>query len=112
MAQTQATYQGNKVKDMTITHDIKAHLGDLGQPSKSGWRREVNLVSWNGDSPKIDIRSWSPDHTRMGKGITLTQEEFETLQEFELSQNFQKGQNLETDLSQTAEELPDYVPAM
>lgn len=45
----------------------------------SGWRRELNLVSWNGAEPKVDIRDWSPDHTKMGKGITLTPTEAEEL---------------------------------
>ena len=39
------------------------------------------LVSWGGAEPKIDIRDWSPDHSKMGKGITLTAEEIEKLKE-------------------------------
>ncbi|MBQ6415633.1 MAG: hypothetical protein IJJ65_05215 [Butyrivibrio sp.] len=42
---------------------------------KSGWQKEVNLVSWNGQAPKIDIREWSPDHETMGSGITLSKQE-------------------------------------
>ncbi len=42
---------------------------------KSGWSRELNLVSYNGAAPKYDIRSWDPQHEKMGKGITLTKEE-------------------------------------
>lgn len=42
---------------------------------KSGWKKELNLVSWNGRQAKLDIRDWSPDHEKMGKGITLTPEE-------------------------------------
>ena len=41
----------------------------------SGWQLELNRVSWNGNEPKYDIRSWSPDHTKMGKGVTLTEED-------------------------------------
>ena len=40
---------------------------------------EVNKVSWNEREPKYDLREWNPDHSRMGKGITLTDEEVETL---------------------------------
>ena len=40
---------------------------------------ELNLISWNGNAPKYDIRSWSPDHEKMGKGITLTGEELAEL---------------------------------
>ena len=43
--------------------------------SKSGWTTELNSVSWNGRTAKFDIRSWSPDHEKMGKGITLSAEE-------------------------------------
>ena len=49
--------------------------------SKSGWSKELNLVAWNGKEPKYDIRSWAPDHSRMGKGISLTEEEMERLVE-------------------------------
>jgi hypothetical protein len=43
--------------------------------SASGWNVELNRVSWNGNEPKYDLRSWSPDHTKMGKGVTLSEDE-------------------------------------
>lgn len=49
--------------------------------SKNGWTKEINIISWNGTEGKVDIRSWSPDHSRMGKGISLTVEEFKALKE-------------------------------
>ena len=49
--------------------------------SKNGWIKEINIISWNGAEGKVDIRSWSPDHSRMGKGISLTVEEFKALKE-------------------------------
>ena len=49
--------------------------------SKTGWTKELNLISWNGRNPKYDIREWSPEHEKMGKGITLTNEEFAKLKE-------------------------------
>lgn len=42
--------------------------------TESGWTKEVNLISWNGNEPKIDIRSWSPDHTKSSKIGTLSKE--------------------------------------
>ena len=48
-------------------------------PGKGGWNLELNLVSWGDRPAKYDIRSWSPDHQKMGKGITLTKEELEAL---------------------------------
>lgn len=44
-------------------------------PSGKSWNMELNLVSWNGREPKLDIRTWDPAHQRMGKGITMTREE-------------------------------------
>ena len=46
-----------------------------------GWRKEVNLISWNGGAPKYDIRDWAPDHEKMGKGTTLSEEEMKNLKE-------------------------------
>ena len=57
-----------------IKFEIKEELGTLSESAK-GWTKEVNLISWNGASPKYDIRDWSPNHEKMGKGITLTAEE-------------------------------------
>ena len=57
-----------------ITFDIVKKYGVISE-EKGGWRKELNLVSWNGRTPKLDIRDWSPDHEKMGKGITLTKDE-------------------------------------
>ena len=57
---------------------IVEELGILSESPK-GWTKEVNLISWNGAAPKYDIRDWAPNHEKMGKGITLTAEEAETL---------------------------------
>lgn len=46
---------------------------------KSGWTKELNLIAWNGKTPKYDLRSWSPDHQKMGKGVTLSNEEISAL---------------------------------
>ena len=63
-----------------IKFEITEHIGTLSEGSK-GWTKEINRVSWNDRDPKIDIREWSPDHTKMGKGITLTDEEAQKLKE-------------------------------
>jgi hypothetical protein len=63
-----------------ITFDIVKHYGVLSE-EKGGWKKEINLVSWNSRNPKIDIRDWAPGHEKMGKGITLSSEEARTLGE-------------------------------
>lgn len=57
-----------------IKYDIVEELAVLSENAK-GWRKEVNLISWNGAKPKYDIREWAPAHEKMGKGTTLTEEE-------------------------------------
>lgn len=61
-----------------LKFEITKNLGVLSENAK-GWTKEINMVSWNEREPKYDLREWNPDHTRMGKGITLTEEEVETL---------------------------------
>jgi len=60
--------------------EITQEIGVLSS-SPSGWSREVNRVSWNGAPAKLDIRDWSPDHSKMGKGISLNAEEVSKLKE-------------------------------
>ena len=67
-------------KDNEINYEIIEHYGVLSE-SSSGWRKELNLVSWNGKEPKYDLRDWSEDHTKMGKGGTLDISELKTLLE-------------------------------
>ena len=57
-----------------ITKDIVESFAVLSMNSKS-WTKEFNLVSWNGREARFDIREWSPDKERSGKGITLNVEE-------------------------------------
>ena len=57
-----------------IKYDIVEEIGVLSENAK-GWRKEINLISWNGAAPKYDIRDWSPEHEKMGKGTTLSKEE-------------------------------------
>ena len=60
--------------------EIVEHLGVLST-SPNGWTKELNRVSYNGAEPKFDLRSWSEDHVKMSKGITLSVDEFEALRE-------------------------------
>lgn len=63
-----------------ITYEIVMQLGVLSQ-SSSGWTKELNLISWNERPPKYDIRDWSPDHTQLGRGVTLSREELIALRD-------------------------------
>lgn len=57
-----------------FSFNIVQSLGVVAE-GKGGWNIELNLVSWGGRPAKYDIRSWSPDHQKMGKGSTFSKEE-------------------------------------
>ena len=61
-----------------IKFEIINHICVVSQ-SQSGWKKELNRVSWNGGEPKYDLRDWAPEHEKMGKGITLTEAELRSL---------------------------------
>jgi hypothetical protein len=60
--------------------EITKEIGVLSESAK-GWRKELNLISWNDATPKYDLRDWAPDHEKMGKGITISEEEIQKLKE-------------------------------
>ena len=61
-----------------LKYEIKKSIGVIGEGTK-GWKKEVNLVSWNDRKPKLDIRDWDETHEKMGKGVTLNKNEVEEL---------------------------------
>ncbi len=63
-----------------LKYEIVEHIGVLGENAR-GWSRELNMVSWNDRDPKYDLRDWSPDHTKMGKGLTMTADELAALKD-------------------------------
>ncbi len=64
-----------------FTYEIVEEIAVLSENAK-GWRKELNKISWNGGAPKYDIRDWAPEHEKMGKGVTLTEDEMEKLKEY------------------------------
>lgn len=75
--------QGEIIKWRSITKS-KKYWSLLSK--KSGWEKELNIVNWHGKGGKFDIREWSPEHDRMGKCITLSEDElfklYELLKEY------------------------------
>ena len=58
--------------DIRETYIIVGHLARL---SDGYWGKELNLVSWRGQDPKYDIRAWTADRTKLGKGVSLSRDE-------------------------------------
>jgi hypothetical protein len=63
-----------------IKYEIIKNIGMLSK-AESGWAKELNLISWNDREAKYDIRDWSADHGKMGKGVTLSKAELMALKE-------------------------------
>ena len=63
-----------------FSFEIIKNVGTISE-GKGGWAVELNLVSLGGRAPKYDLRSWAPDHKKMGKGITLSKDELESLKD-------------------------------
>ncbi|RQN12521.1 hypothetical protein EHW71_02590 [Clostridium butyricum] len=63
-----------------IKFEIKETVGALSESAK-GWKKEMNLISWNDKEAKYDIRDWDSEHKKMGKGVTFTIEELKKLKE-------------------------------
>lgn len=61
-------------------YEIIENLGVISEGT-NGWKKEINLISWNGNEPKYDIRDWSEEHGKMTKGITLTLDEVKKLKD-------------------------------
>ena len=63
-----------------IKYEILKQIGILSKAG-SGWPKELNLISWNDREAKYDLRDWSPNREKMGKGVTLSREELLALKE-------------------------------
>ena len=68
------------INNNDISFEIVEHIGVISQ-NQHGWAKELNVVSWNGKRPKFDIRDWSPDHTHMSRGLTLSEHEMKNLKD-------------------------------
>ena len=64
---------------MEKLYEIKEQIGRIGKPSYKGDTLQVNVVNWHRSKDKVDIRRWSENYEKVGKGITLTFEEAKEL---------------------------------
>lgn len=63
---------------MDRKYEIYKHIGSISEPD-NGWTKELNYISWGNREPVYDIRTWSDNHTKYGKGVTVTQGEMAAL---------------------------------
>lgn len=58
---------------MEIKYEIEKDRCAIPEGFRLG--KELNIVNWNGQGGKFDIREWNPEHDKMSKGITLSEDE-------------------------------------
>ncbi len=66
--------------DKELTYTIVKEIAVLSEKT-NGWSKQLNYISWNNAAPKYDIREWGPGREKIGKGITLTPAELQSLYE-------------------------------
>lgn len=93
-------YNGNG-RDGNFTITIEQKFGVIAH-RQTGWTKEFNLVSWNGNEAKFDIRDWDESHKRMTKGVTFTKEELDKLYGM-MKQVCEPAQTLVCDLPECGE---------
>jgi hypothetical protein len=62
-----------------LKYEITERIAILSE--KGNWTKELNKVSWNDRPAKYDMRDWNHEEGKMGKGVTLTQEEVQNLKQ-------------------------------
>jgi hypothetical protein len=67
------------MSDKDFKFEVTKQVGVISE--RTGWKKELNIVSWNGREPKYDIREWDERHEKMGKGVTLNKDELVKLRE-------------------------------
>ena len=64
-----------------IKYDIVEEIGVLSENAK-GWRKEINRISWNGATPKYDIRDWAPEHKRLVRELPYHRKKWKNYMQF------------------------------
>lgn len=81
----------SNARNRDIMFEITEHIGVVAS-YPTGWKKELNIVSWNGSAPKYDIRDWDPGHEHMSRGITLHENELRAIMEL-VEKNAQRKLN-------------------
>lgn len=55
-----------------IKNNIIKEIGVSSVREYKMWRKEINLISWNWNEPKYNIRDWDLEYEKMGKATWMT----------------------------------------
>lgn len=67
---------------------IEEHMGCLKQSEEHGWTKDIVKIIWGNNSPTVDIRNMNITQNRVGKGISLTNEECDKMVDILLNNGY------------------------
>lgn len=76
-------------------YEITEFIAPLKESDKHDWVKAVTRISWNDGPANIDIRNINMATERIGKGISITDEEAEILTEILLDEGFGSIEKIE-----------------
>lgn len=81
-----------------ITHELIETIGHV----KDGdtWTKSIIKIRWGDNSPSIDIRNVNLSQDRIGKGISLSNEEVDTLVDILLTKGYGSLETIQSIVSE------------
>lgn len=76
-------------------YEITEFIAPLKESDKHDWVKAVARISWNEGPANLDIRNINMTQERIGKGISITDEEADKLTEILLDEGFGSIEKLE-----------------
>lgn len=70
---------GKLKEDKEFTYNIDAYIGSLKESDTHDWTKSVLRISWGDNPSTLDIRNVNMAQKRIGKGISLNNEEADKL---------------------------------
>lgn len=92
----------HETREREITFQIVEHIGVLSETK--GWKKELNIVSWNNGPARFEIREWDDFHDYMRKGLAFTKGELKELRDILNDMDFNKVEIPETKARKRREE--------
>lgn len=91
-----------------FSHEVIEYLGPLD--NKEGWNKSVARIAWGENPITIDIRHMNITGNKMGKGISLTDEEVDNVVDILLSNDYGSMEAIEKALLKKKKRFMVNVP--
>jgi hypothetical protein len=84
-----------KIKPEDFKFEIEEVIGVIKESDKHDWCKAITKISWNKNPATIDIRNINMSENKVGKGISLSDEEADKLTNILLENDFGSLESLE-----------------